>query len=494
MPPNFVFILPDQLRSDFLSCYGAEFLATPNLDSLAEQGVRYENAFSASPVCVPARTAVLTGMSSVRTGVLDNNHALRADYWEAGLRTWPDILASRGYYTAAVGKMHFYPWDVNHGFQYRVIAEDKRWIHIRDDYYHFLRERGLGKRHASKLEGYQENMGAAVNPLPRELSPDGYVADEACRFIRTYAHEGPFALMVGFPGPHDPYDPRVESLANVDGSKLPAAAPEVEQDTRRLREKMIEAYQLDWCGIDYTRFPESMKRKIRLHYAALVTEIDLEVGRIVEELATAGVLDDTVIIFGSDHGDYLGDHGLIGKHSFFESSIRVPLIVRLPGGVAAGVSSALVELRDITSTMLLLAECDVPTVMDSRPLPQLGIAEAHGRDHIIGALHDGWMVHDGRWKFHVYDTGDLLLFDLDNDPLEQHNLATDSACSEELLRLQAVLANEIMGAMQVAMNDRLVGPATEVGLDPAFGREGYRVQFPRPYAVPGDHSPRPGTP
>ena len=97
--PNIVLLLPDQMRSDFLSCYGASFTNTPNIDSLAERGTRYENAYSASPVCVPARTALLTGMNAVKNGVTDNLHAIRADYREAGIRTWPQILAEVGYYT-----------------------------------------------------------------------------------------------------------------------------------------------------------------------------------------------------------------------------------------------------------------------------------------------------------------------------------------------------------------------------------------------------------
>ena len=120
--PNNVFLFPDQMRSDFLSCYGADFIETPNIDSLARNGTLYRNAYSASPICVPARTALLTGMNAVRNGVTDNDHSIRGDYNDVGIRTWPQLLADEGYYTAAIGKMHFYPWDSRHGFQYRVIA------------------------------------------------------------------------------------------------------------------------------------------------------------------------------------------------------------------------------------------------------------------------------------------------------------------------------------------------------------------------------------
>jgi len=119
---NIIFLMPDQLRHDFLSCYGADFIDTPNIDALCERGIRYERAYSEHPVCVPARAALLTGMNSVKAGVLDNSQWLRPDYRQCGLRTWPEILSAQGYYTLATGKMHFYPWQARFGFQRRIIA------------------------------------------------------------------------------------------------------------------------------------------------------------------------------------------------------------------------------------------------------------------------------------------------------------------------------------------------------------------------------------
>ncbi len=197
-------MLPDQLRPDFLSCYGADFIDTPNIDWIANNGTRYDRAYSASPVCVPARTALLTGMNAIRNGVADNLHAVRGHYNEVGIQTWPQILANAGYYTSAVGKMHFYPWDARPGFQYWVIAEDKRWLQVRDDYYHYLKEHGLRKLHGNEHEGYFENRGAIINRLPWEHNVDRFVGREACRFIENYGGDGPFAMMVDFPGPHCP--------------------------------------------------------------------------------------------------------------------------------------------------------------------------------------------------------------------------------------------------------------------------------------------------
>ena len=475
--PNFVFLFPDQLRADFLSCYGAEFVSTPNIDSLAEHGARFSNAFSASPVCVPARTALLTGMNAIKNGVTGNLGNLRADYREAGIRTWPEILVEEGYYTAAIGKMHFYPWDDKRGFQYKVAAEDKRWLEVRDDYYHFLKENGLRKYHGNEHDGYHEGKGAVVSRTPWEYSWDRFVGMEAVRFIDRYGADGPFAMMVGFPGPHCPYDPVERFLDEVDESKLPDAVPAVKADSGRIRQINIDGNVREWNSVDYTEFPDSAKRLIRKHYAALVKQIDYEVGEIIKALKAAGQYENTVIILSSDHGDYLGDHDLIGKASFYESAIRVPMLVRVPWSDTSAVMDDMVELRDVTATMLSFAGVELPRYMDSQPMPGLGLAEGRGRERIFGMLTEGWMNFDGRYKLHRYATGDELLFDMENDPTEQRNLAADSGYADLRRRLDAELVSEVMVSMAQSTHDRLAH-AGDMSQDPAFGREGWRRPWP----------------
>ena len=475
--PNFVFLFPDQLRADFLSCYGAEFISTPNIDSLAEHGARFRNAFSASPVCVPARTALLTGMNAIKNGVTGNLGNLRPDYREAGIRTWPEILAEQGYYTAAIGKMHFYPWDDKRGFQYRVAAEDKRWLNVRDDYYHFLKANGLRKFHGNEHDEYHEGKGAVISRTPWEYSWDRFVGMEAVRFIDQYGADGPFAMMVGFPGPHCPYDPDARFLDEVDESKLPDPVPAVEADSGRLRQVNVAGNVRPWNGVDYTEFPEQSKRRIRKHYAALVKQIDYEVGQIIEALKAAGQYENTVIILSSDHGDYLGDHDLIGKASFYEAAIRVPMLARVPWSDTSAVVDDMVELRDVTATMLAFAGVELPEYMDAQPMPDLGLAEGRGRERIFGMLADGWMNFDGRYKLHRYSTGDEMLFDLKEDPTEQRNLAADPDHAELRQRMDAELVSEVMVSMAQSTHDRLAH-AGDMSQDPSFGREGWRRPWP----------------
>ena len=477
--PNLLFIIADQLRPDFLGCYGADFAKTPHIDALAAQGVRYTNAYSTSPICVPARASLLTGMNSMRNGVLDNTVWLRPDLAACGVRTWPELLNGVGYYTAGIGKMHFYPWDSNHGLQYRVIAEDKRWIHIRDDYYHFLRAHGERKYHGKEHEGYLDNKGAIINRLPWELSVDHFVGAEAVRFLETYGSDGPFAAMVSFPGPHCPYDPNEEYLDQVDPAQMPPAIPAVPGDADKLIANNIHGNAQSWNGVDYSDFTDEHKRKIRAHYVASTQQIDDEVGRIMATLEEKGLLENTVIIFASDHGDYLGDHGFIGKGTYYEGSIHVPLIVRAPD-IQADVHEGLVELTDVTATLLAYAEATAPQPQDARPLPALGLT-TEARTILFGFVSNGWMAYDGRWKLCKYNTGEQHLFDHASDPDEQHNLIDDPAAFQELRRLDDALTREVMRSIALSFNAQKVD-TTGMSQEEGFGREGWQRPYPHAFA------------
>jgi len=477
--PNLLFIMADQLRHDFLSCYGASFIQTPHIDALAQQGVRFGRAFSEHPVCVPARVSLLTGMHALKTGVTDNGLFLRPDHRACGIATWPELLSAQGYYTAAIGKMHFYPWDLRLGFQYRRIAEDKRWIHIRDDYYHYLHVHGLRKYHGNEHEGYFEHQGAIVNRLPWEYQVDHFVGLEACHFIRAHGTEGPFAMMVGFPGPHCPYDPAPEFLQAFDPADMPEPAPDA-GDTPKLREGNIRGNRQPWNGVDISEFTREQKLRVRAHYAALVAQIDYEVGQIVGALREQGLLDNTVILFSSDHGDYLGDHNLIGKGHFFEASWHVPVLARLPGATSGTVRDDLVVLTDVTATLLALAGMDVPAHMDARPLPGLGLPGAEqGRDHLIGALGGGWAIQQGPWRLAKYSTGEATLFQMDQDPLEQRNLIDDPGCRGIYRELDARLTSAIMHGMAESHFAQRVY-VRDLSQTDDFGREGWQRPYPRP--------------
>lgn len=482
--PNLLFIMPDQLRADFLGCYGAGFMHTPNIDRLAAQGVRYERAYSEHPVCVPARCALVTGINGLKTGVLDNGQFLRPDYERCGVYTWPQLLSDQGYHTVATGKMHFYPWERRLGFHHRIIAEDKLWGYIQDDYHHFLAARGYHKRMFIEGPGYHESFGAGVSPLPWECTIDHFVGQETVKWIEAYEGKEPFAMMVGFPGPHSPYDPAAE-YATLSLDDVPEPLPAVEADTEGMRggafRRGYNAGRRTWYAVRNDRKPgkEDFMRQ-RAHYGGLVHQIDYEVGCILAALERKGVLDNTVIVFSADHGDYLGDHGLQGKASYYEAACRVPLLVRWPQRSGPALRRELVCLSDVTATLLQAAECSPPGYMDSAALPGLGLAEAQPRETVVGILRNGWMALDGTWKLCKYAGGAVHLFNLTEDPAEQENRARDRACAAVYQRLDAVLTESVMRLTDEGNFPQRVYDFS-YSSSPEFGRVGWERTYPMPW-------------
>lgn len=482
-PPNIVFLLADQLRSDFVGAWGAEFLRTPAIDALAARGVRFADAVSPAPVCVPARASMLTGQDAFACGVMDNLSWLRPDRAAMGLRSWPEILSEAGYRTAAIGKMHFYPWDAAEGFDERIIAEDKRHIHIADDYAAALAAAGHAKRHAREMPGYHSNGGAGLSPLPDDLLPDGWVGRRAADWICAAPKDRPFALMVGFPGPHCPYDPSADALARIDRSRLPRPLPPT-NDSRALHPAMVAGYRRHWADLDYATLSDDQAMTMRAHYAALVESLDAEVARIVSALEDAGVLDNTVVLFASDHGDYLGDFGLVGKTWFHEPSIRVPLSITdfRPIGARralAGVRADPVALPDIFATLLDLADC--PPAPQTSGISLLSQPESAAPPRIIvGISAAGMVARDGRWKLIRYPaTVDTpareVLFDLAADPAEQHDQSGKHPA--ERLRLDLAAHEALIAGLRAAHSDKRVPDAQAPAGDP-FYNPGWQRPYP----------------
>jgi arylsulfatase len=480
--PNLLFIMPDQMRYDFLSCYGAPHIATPNIDRIAAEGVRYDRAYSQHPVCVPARCSLLTGLNAWRTHVLSNGNYLRPDHAEIGMPTWAQLLSAHGYLTSAIGKMHFYPWDASFGFEHRIAAEDKVWINIQDHYWHYLQARGHRKYMGKEHEGYDANRGACVSLLPWDCYWDYFVGEEAASFLRGYDDPRPFACMVGFPGPHDPYDPTAEFLAQVDMDKIPEPAPgePIHTDTSKGIYAQRRPGVPIWTPQTTGPYTDEQKRKVRAHYSALILQIDRQVGRILDALEESGQLDNTWIIFSSDHGDMVGDHGVNAKGNYYEGSCHVPMLVRPPGGAGGQVRDDLVTLTDVTATLLAAAGHEVPSYMDSRPLPGLGLSgEAH-HEVIVGGLQSGWMAFDGRYKLVKYGNGGTGLFDLEQDPVEQHNLYDSPDHAAEFHRLDKILTRYIMQAVHRSHDYNLVYATADDALwaNPEFGKPGWQRTYP----------------
>ena len=485
--PNILLLMPDQLRADFVGCFGAAFARTPNFDRLAATGLQYTNAISPHPLCVPARASLLTGHNAVSTGVMTNGSWLRPDHADCGMPTIAEVLADAGYLTAAFGKMHFMPWDIPEGFQVRRIAEDKRHVFIEDDYSDSLEARGLTKPYGPDEEGYAENLMASFDALPPELQVDSWVTDETVQFIHEEAGRGkPFFALVGFPGPHDPYNLPQAWTENWNPALMPEPHPPTAV-TEIFRHGQIKQNRRGSAAIDMEQFPEDVKRRIRVHYSALTSNIDACIGRILTALEAAGLNHNTVVIATSDHGDLLGDFNLLGKSNFLEPSIRIPLVVQGPGTGRTGRSDALVTLTDIFATIAQYAGVDTSGRGDSIALPDLGLEDGRPREVAFGAIRSGLMLTDGRYKLARYSNGLATLHDRGMDPMEQLNLIDDPATTSIRAQLDVALARELLAALSDGNIEKGYEYATMTPNHPSHQRgwsRPYPVSEPQTQEVP----------
>lgn len=419
--PNIVFLMPDQLRSDFVGCYGHAHAQTPNIDALANRGTVFERCLSPSPVCIPARASILTGHNSLSSGVVSNNFWLRPDHEDCGMPSFATLLTQAGYHTESIGKMHFIPWSEPKGFQHRVISEDKRHIHIQDDYFDYLMQHGHRKYSCAEEPGYVESRMASVSLVPLEHQVDKWVGDRSVEFLESYDDEKPFFLWSAFPGPHDPYNPPQEILDELGDQEMPLSFPAT-KESQQFHDAVVETHKKGSAGIDLSEFSDQMKHKIRRHYQALLQIIDRQVGRIVKALDQRDDDRETLIFFSSDHGDFLGDYGFLGKVLFFESAMRVPMIAA-GGGIESGRSEALVSLTDMFATITKAAGVS-SHCQDSVALPGIGLGDVP-REYVMGATDKGFMISGKRWKLSRYRNGVMSFHDIIDDPSEQNNRYDD---------------------------------------------------------------------
>jgi choline-sulfatase len=437
MARNLLFITTDQQRWDSLPCYDLDFMQTPNLDRLAREGMVFENCIVPSPVCVPCRAAIMSGQYPAVTGVLGNGNWL-PDH----VPTWPSIIGQTGRRTAAIGKMHFHPWDSHQGFDERIMAEDKRHIYLPDHHVQFLAAHGLDRPHPTTLPGYYENLGASITPRSRKFHVDGFVGDQAAEWLEQNGSE-PFAAWVSFPGPHDPYDPPEEMAKMYANAPIPdpvGSAEELEHKPPAQRSRGSGSLSNSMFRQDYSKATLEHYRKWRQHYYANISLIDEGIGKMLTALESANTLDETLIIFTSDHGDALGDHGLPFKGFFYDCMSRVPLIIRGPDVPPGERSSALVSTLDLVPLFYNACDAKAPSTLqgeDIRPLfndPSTTIREA-AFSEIGGRV----MVRTSHYKYAHYADGTAELYNLKTDPNEITNRAGDAAFAEIEHHLKSLL-------------------------------------------------------
>lgn len=453
--PNIILMITDQQRFDTIRGLGFPYMDTPNLDRLIAEGTTFTNCFITAPSCVPSRASLFTGYYPHTTGILKNG-----DTWR---HSWVEALAGSGYTCINIGKMHTVPFETPLGFHERYVVENKdRYLEGRyyfDEWDKAMHARGFVKQQREiyrQREDYRERLGAFEWELPEDLHSDVFVGGLATWWLETKPKpDGPLFLEIGFPGPHPPYDPIPRYAEPYLDRELPL--PEVVEGDLIGQPPALKAMREHNAEVDHdsvvhlldpTR--EQLQRQ-RAYYLANVTMIDEQVGRVLETLEARGYLDNAVVIFTSDHGDCLGDHGHSQKWTMYDTITRVPAIVWAPGHFAGGREVAgLCQMMDLGPTILDLAGVAVPDTMEAISLLPALTAPAwagrpyvfaeHGRDGILRETAFMTMVRSHNWKLvHFLDEPHGQLYDLGADPGEIRNLWSDPAAASQREALLAVL-------------------------------------------------------
>jgi choline-sulfatase len=438
--PNFLIIVSDQLSASRLPAYGHKVVRSPNIDRLAAEGVVFENAYTNSPLCAPARATFMSGLLPSRTGAYDN-----AAEFRSAVPTFAHYLRLEGYRTCLSGKMHFVGPDQLHGFEERLTTDiypaDFGWT---PDW----------SRPNERIDWWYHNMTsvkqAGIAEITNQLEYDDEVAFLAQRRLFDFARYRdtlPFCLTVSFTHPHDPYAARAKfwNQYRDEDIDMPAVGPVPLEAMDPHSRRLFEMSAMD----DYAITADDV-RASRHGYYANITYVDELIGGLLQTLQTGGLAEDTVVILTSDHGDFLGERGLWYKMSYREPAARVPLIVHAPKRFSPRRVSMPASIADILPTVVDIARPGASAGL-ARPvdggtlLPALEGREDPNRVTLGEYLAEGvhapmYMVRQGHWKLVTCATDPDQLFDMASDPHENRNLAGDPAHVDRVSALKALLS------------------------------------------------------
>jgi arylsulfatase A-like enzyme len=454
--PNVLLIMTDQHRHDLMSCVGDSVVPTPNIDRIARRGVRFSNAYSAYPVCVSARMAMLTGLYAHQTGVIDNT-----DYLDWRYRTMAHHFSDHGYLTGLIGKMHFGDAH-NHGFEYYLSIND--WLmylgpkayhfaneiasnpHAGDTFFRSVFDTGAGFPDVSDLwdgrgspwvgQVTQSDYRSMASQLPAEDHLDMFVARESGKFLQRYK-EQPFFLCASFMKPHTPLFAPADWAARypVEDVVLPDPG-----DPSRYPEHIQQRIK------GFSNLDPHLRRANLSGYYACLDFVDHCIGSLLDTFEAEGLLDNTIVVYMSDHGDMTGQHGMQGKFCLFDPSVKVPLIISYPAALPQNeVCTSLIEqlglyptLADLTHTGPVAPPAhqafpQAPAVIsdvrftDLVHSPDLSGPNAVFSEYNLRGDNCQYMIRTPQYKYIHNDGSTDELYDLLNDPEENHNQAADAA-------------------------------------------------------------------
>lgn len=440
-PPNVLLLMSDQHKPHCLGIDGNPVARTPNLDALARSGVRFDRAYCSNPVCVPSRASLLTGLYTHNHRAYNNTVP-----WPYEVQTMAHYFHRAGYITGLIGKMHFVDAQT-HGFDYRLDFNDwwqslgpKTKLYADelsrpnsgsgmpqiDDLW---RDSGDPWKGARDLDDRQGAVAVGhASKIPERDHFESFVARESSRFLKNFGKR-PFFLITSFLKPHDPFMPaeRFASMFRAQDMKLPSTWGKVDLNTvpREIRDS-IENNR----PTPELRSPDQAKLRIALYYANLA-QMDDCLGQVLQSLHDLQLENDTIVVYTSDHGEMLGEHGMWQKFVFYEASAGIPMIFRIPGTASASKRTrTLASNVDILPTLAELCGVAIPNDLDGRSLvdsirnPAAQIDRIVYSEYALQTPNAKYMIRSGDYKFCHYVNDTAELYDLRTDPDEMQNLAS----------------------------------------------------------------------
>lgn len=433
-PQNLLVIMSDEHSRKTLGCYGNPIVHTPTLDRLARQGTRFSNAYTTSPICVPARAAFALGKYVHQIGFWDN-----ADAYDGGQKSWHHLLRDRGHHVTSIGKLHFRSEDDDNGFSEELLP-----MHIvegKGDLIGLLRDPLAARGHAKKLAATAGPGESTYTTYDRAIAARAqiWLREEAVKHV-----DKPWVLFVSFVAPHFPLTAPPDHYYRYADQKLPMPKLHGRPDERA--HPYVRGYA---SCIDYGAYFEDdqhVQRALASYYG-LCSFLDEQVGKVLQALGDAGLADATRIVYTSDHGDNLGTRGLWGKSTMYEESAGCPLIVAGEGIPAGQTIDEPVGHIDIFPFLFEATGEPVDALMADRPgisLNRLAHGEKPDRAllveyHATGSSAGAFMVRLGPWKYVYYINLPAELYDLSADPEELEDLAKNPRFDADKSRCHAAL-------------------------------------------------------
>jgi iduronate 2-sulfatase len=446
--PNVLFLISDDLNNS-LGCYGHPLVKTPNLDRLAERGVRFERAYCQFPLCGPSRNSMLTGLHPNTTGILRNSQIFRQTI--PSHNSLPQAFRLEGYFAGRIGKLYHY--NVPKSIGTNGHDDPGSWeLELNPAGCDRLEE----EPHIFSLKPGQfgGTLSWYASPRSDQYHTDGLLAADAEWVLERCARQKdrPFFLAVGFYRPHTPYVSPKPYFDRYPDKEMPVVQG-VKEDQADLPSPALGSYKKE-----QDKLTDELRRQCIQAYYASTTFMDAQVGHVLDALERLGLSENTIVVFTSDHGYHLGEHGLWQKMSVFEESARVPLIIAAPNiGKKGGVARDPVGLIDLYPTLTELCEVKAPENLQGQSLvPMLKDPSATGRGWAVtqvsrggnkrqGGRFFGYSLRTPRWRYTEWAQGKQgrELYDHDVDPRELKNLADDPKQAETIIRLSRRLRRAV---------------------------------------------------